>query len=1030
MIGNDIILKYSVLADNTPEDLSNLKEIKVWLRHETIKALQIEPVFTIEGNVITMDVHAGLHKRTGAYRLFIQYKKNNPSRIPNYDSKSIAQLAFTLVETTEEAGGVSNCQELEPITIELSGDVGFGSSSSGSGNVVVDNDSVILVNGKLTVNVVDSDKYDSDEYKSSSRPVSAKQLRIIRELLESDYAKKTDLNNLIENLPLLQSQMRVSQTHIQWRNGLNEWQDLIMINDLIGKSAYQVAVDNGFSGTEQDWENIVTKMPDNTENAIKAVDDVNNLLSTISSILDSKVDKEELDNIVSTKDWTAKEYQAGSVVYYSGKEYRCNSQTTETDIPGASLKWDDVNSGKQNRLYAVTFNPITSKLEYWNGSQMIAISVVDGGTPVKQTQVITVNIPSGKTITSSDFNIGATVSSGLPLSYLSTNINVATVTSSGVISIVGVGSCEIVISQAGDNAYEPVSRSISFTVAYAVNQDIVDTELLVYGDSIANNVGASTSSKAWVQMVASSLGVSTTTKRTQAGCTVQEAYTTTARNSLEDRLLILGDYRFPAYTGSVRYCIVSLGMNDANNIDSVTNPPSVFKQLYKEQASRLINIGKYPKSKIVICNITPAKTSHGINARIESLNTVINEMCQELGVLCIDLYTTFVVAGGDILLSDNLHPNDSGHAAIAQTVATGLGSVVNQPPSVSAGSDLVVKLSTSEGAATASLSGSAVPNSGSSITSILWSKVSGETLSIANETSLNTTITFTQTGSYILRLTATDSNGLSSSDDLSIVVEKDVEHQTPLELYLSTASITDSAQITAVTNLYSTLVASGVYEKLWGLWLPVGNNSHAQKFNFVNPSNTITWVNDDESAHTSKGFSSSASLTRYGKTGLSITDDMLSSSNGLFILADNRVSDNSNATSVLFGSYRTTHTVTNISRNYQARVRAVLYGTNSANIEVSYPDYSKGIGPVAGNYRIGDSLLQLWNGASKLKEQSQSTTPVYTNELYVGATNYNNAPLNMATSTIGTIAVGKSLSDAQMVSLMGAVSEFNSTLGI
>lgn len=193
MIGNDINLKYSVFADQTPEDLSNLKEIKVWLRHETIKALQIEPVFTIVGNVISMDVHAGLHKRTGAYRLFIQYKKNNPSRTPNYDSKSIAQLAFTLVETTEEAGGESTCPELEPITIELSGDVGFGSNSSGSGNAVVDNDSVILVNGKLTVNVVDSDEYDSEEYKSSSRPASAKQLRIIRELLESDYAKKTDI---------------------------------------------------------------------------------------------------------------------------------------------------------------------------------------------------------------------------------------------------------------------------------------------------------------------------------------------------------------------------------------------------------------------------------------------------------------------------------------------------------------------------------------------------------------------------------------------------------------------------------------------------------------------------------------------------------------------------------------------------------------------------------------------------------------------------------------------------------------------
>lgn len=199
MIGNDINLKYSVFADHTPEDLSNLKEIKVWLRHETIKALQIEPVFTIVGNVISMDVHAGLHKRTGAYRLFIIYKKNNPSRIPDYDSKSIAQLAFTLVETTEESGGDSVCPELEPITVELSGDVGFGSSSGGNGDVSVDGDSVILVNGKLKVNVVDSADYESAGYNSSTRPPSARQIKIIRELLKTNYVQKETGKGLSSN---------------------------------------------------------------------------------------------------------------------------------------------------------------------------------------------------------------------------------------------------------------------------------------------------------------------------------------------------------------------------------------------------------------------------------------------------------------------------------------------------------------------------------------------------------------------------------------------------------------------------------------------------------------------------------------------------------------------------------------------------------------------------------------------------------------------------------------------------------------
>ena len=54
-------------------------------------------------------------------------------------------------------------------------------------------------------------------------------------------------------ISLLLSQMRVTLTHIQWKNGSNEWSNLIAISDLYGKSAYDVAVKLGFDGTEAQW---------------------------------------------------------------------------------------------------------------------------------------------------------------------------------------------------------------------------------------------------------------------------------------------------------------------------------------------------------------------------------------------------------------------------------------------------------------------------------------------------------------------------------------------------------------------------------------------------------------------------------------------------------------------------------------------------------------------------------------------------------------------------------------------------------
>jgi len=80
-------------------------------------------------------------------------------------------------------------------------------------------------------------------------------------------------------------------------------------------------------------------------------------------------------------------------------------------------------------------------------------------------QTITFNAPPNKTLTDPNFDPGATASSGLPVSYQSSTPNVCTVVS-GQIDAVGVGTCTVTASQAGNDLYnagQSVTRS--FTVS-------------------------------------------------------------------------------------------------------------------------------------------------------------------------------------------------------------------------------------------------------------------------------------------------------------------------------------------------------------------------------------------------------------------------------------------------------------------------------------------------------------------------------------------------------------------------------------
>ena len=100
----------------------------------------------------------------------------------------------------------------------------------------------------------------------------------------------------------------------------------------------------------------------------------------------------------------------------------------------------------------------------------------------KQTQNITFNVLPAKIYGDGDFAPVATASSGLTVSYTTSDPNVATIVG-GQIHIVGTGTCTIYADQGGNADYLPASQiSQTFTVTKATLTVTADAKTKVYGD--------------------------------------------------------------------------------------------------------------------------------------------------------------------------------------------------------------------------------------------------------------------------------------------------------------------------------------------------------------------------------------------------------------------------------------------------------------------------------------------------------------------------------------------------------------------
>lgn len=135
-------------------------------------------------------------------------------------------------------------------------------------------------------------------------------------------------------------------------------------------------------------------------------------------------------------------------------------------------------------LINLTPNTLYYCRAFASNAKGISYGSVQTFTTLKMDQTITFDPLADQTYGDSDFDPGATASSGLTVSYESSDETVATIVS-GNVHIVGAGTTTITASQAGDATYNPASPVPQTLTVNKANLDVTaDDKEKVYGDTI------------------------------------------------------------------------------------------------------------------------------------------------------------------------------------------------------------------------------------------------------------------------------------------------------------------------------------------------------------------------------------------------------------------------------------------------------------------------------------------------------------------------------------------------------------------
>jgi hypothetical protein len=211
-----------------------------------------------------------------------------------------------------------------------------------------------------------------------------------------------------------------------------------------------------------------------------------------------------------------------------------------------------------------------------------------------------------------------------------------------------------------------------------------------------------------------------------------------------------------------------------------------------------------------------------------------------------------------------LTASDSALSSSADVTITVNAAPVNQPPVVSAGPNQTITLPSN-----ASLRGMATDDglpSGSTVT-VSWTKVSGAgTVTFSNANALSTTATFSTSGAYGLRLTASDS-ALSNSANVTITVNAAAVNQPPVVSAGSNQTIT----LPASASLTGTAADDG---------LPSGSTV-AVSWGKVSGPGTVTFSNVNALSTTTSFSASGTYVLR-----LAASDSVLMATNDVTIIVN------------------------------------------------------------------------------------------------------------------------------------------------
>jgi RHS repeat-associated protein len=194
-------------------------------------------------------------------------------------------------------------------------------------------------------------------------------------------------------------------------------------------------------------------------------------------------------------------------------------------------------------------------------------------------------------------------------------------------------------------------------------------------------------------------------------------------------------------------------------------------------------------------------------------------------------HASFSAAGTYVL---RLTASDSELSSSGDVTITVQPSPINQAPIVNAGADQTITLPTD----TVTLSGAGTDDGlpTGSVLTFSWSKVSGPgTVNFATPNQANSTAQFSASGSYVLRLTVSDSL-LAASDDVTITVKAE---SAPNQAPTVNAGADQTIQLTDSANLNGTTHDDGLPEggSVSTTWSKVSGPGTVA---FANPNVTVT----------------------------------------------------------------------------------------------------------------------------------------------------------------------------------------------